>query len=178
LKDARIRGFAGPRNQVEAPLALSPRADGSTFEVIDQTVAGLNFITTRDRLTIVGELSSLVQRIYAPRAYFDRVLEVGKRLRMQSRYRPRRFARKRMAKGFFRASRILLKDPRTRWLYLRNLLRLLPRGPHVIEQVMRLMGAYMHFDKQARYLVKALEAGRPVHAALPAKVEPKARESA
>jgi radical SAM superfamily enzyme YgiQ (UPF0313 family) len=177
LRENRLIGFDGTRVTTEAELEMSALAKGSNFEVIDQTIAGLNFITTRNRLHIIDELSALVTHIYSPRAYFDRVLAVGKLLQMKSKYRPRRFARKRMGKGFLRVSRILLRDPRTRWLYVRNFLRILPRGIHVVEQTMRLMGVYTHFDKQAQYLVQALAKTRFQHERLPLEM-PKERESA
>src|SRR4030095_16757240 len=50
----------------EAEAASSARAEGSMVEVVDQTLAGLNFVTTRDRLEIFEEYESVVRTLYDP----------------------------------------------------------------------------------------------------------------
>lgn len=48
-------------------------------------------------------------------------------------------------------------DSDTRWLYWRNFFLMLPKGHVAFEQVMRLMGIFLHFKKQTKFLDKAMD---------------------
>jgi radical SAM superfamily enzyme YgiQ (UPF0313 family) len=157
LKERRLLSFTGKLVTSEQELRDSATADSSMLEVVDQTLAGLNFITTRDRIDIFTEYRNVVTTVYEPRRYFDRALRLGRKLNCKSRHRPGPFELRRHLRGFFRLSWRMTKDKDTRWLYWRNVLKLLPRGHVVFEQVMRLMGIYLHFKRQTAYLDGVLE---------------------
>lgn len=157
LKEKRLLSFAGELINDEADLHSSARDKDTFVEVVDQTVAGLNFITTRDRIEILTEYKNVVTTVYQARNYFDRALRVGRELVCKSKHRPRPFELRRHMRGFIRASWAMTKDPETRWLYWRNLFLMLPRGHVAFEQVMRLMGIYLHFKKQSRFLAEAMD---------------------
>jgi hypothetical protein len=157
LKEKRLLSFTGKLVTSEEELRGSARAERSLLEVVDQTLAGLNFITTRDRIDIFNEYKTVVSTVYEPRRYFDRVLRLGKKLRCKSRHRPGLFELRRHLRGFVRLSWQMTRDPETRWLYWRNVLRLFWRGHVVFEQVMRLMGIYLHFKRQSRHLTAVLD---------------------
>ncbi len=157
LKERRLLSFRGKLVTSEAELKASAKADGSMLEVVDQTLAGLNFITTRDRIEIFEEYRSVVAKVYEVRSYFDRARRLGKLLKCRSRHRPNWFELKRHLRGFFRVSWAMTKDPQTRFLYWRNVLSLIPRGHVTFEQVMRLMGIYLHFKQQSRHLLQVLD---------------------
>jgi hypothetical protein len=125
--------------------------------VVDQTVSGLNFVTTRDRIEIFEEYVNVMRTVYEPRRYFDRVLRVAKQMRGGSKHVPRLYELRRNLRGLVRTSIAMTKDPETRWLYWRNMLYLAMRGPVVLEQMMRVTGLYLHFKKQTAYLRGALE---------------------
>lgn len=157
LKEKRLLSFAGKPITSEADLHMSARDKDTLVDVVDQTVAGLNFVTTRDRVEILKEYKVVVTTVYKPRAYFDRALRVGKMLKCKSKHRPRLFELRRHLRGFIRASWAMTKDPETRWLYWRNFFLMLPRGHVALEQVMRLMGIYLHFKKQSAFLAVAMD---------------------
>jgi radical SAM superfamily enzyme YgiQ (UPF0313 family) len=157
LKEGRLLSFAGQPVKTEAELLASASHKGALVEVVDQTVSGLNYVTTRDRVEILEEYVRVVSAIYEPRAYFDRALRVGRLLNSKSKHRPNWFELRRLRKGFFRTSWRMTKNPKTRWLYWRNVFLMIPRGRVVFEQVSRLMGIYLHFEKQVAYLKGAMK---------------------
>ncbi len=125
---------------------------------VDHTGTGLNFVTVRDRVDIYRELKNIISTIYEPRAFMDRVLDTTGRLKFETKNRPGWWESKRMMRGFFNVSAKLLRNPATRWLYLRNAWKTLLMGPNKFEYAHTMMGGYMHFKKQADSLVKSLDA--------------------
>ena len=177
LREGRLMDFTGKLVSTEAEAASSARAEGSMVEVVDQTLAGLNFVTTRDRLEIFEEYESVVRTLYDPQVYFDRVLRTGLALGSSVPRWPSLWELRRNLLGFWRVSLALSADPETRWRYWRNVVRLVLRGPMVLEQMMRMMGFYVHFRDQTRYLYGALGRQKASQAALPDElraVEPRA----
>jgi radical SAM superfamily enzyme YgiQ (UPF0313 family) len=158
LKENRLLSFTGERVTSESELRTSARDQDTVVEVVDQTVAGLNFITTRDRVEILKEYKNVVAEVYNAKKYFDRALRVGEQLVCKSKHRPRLFQLRRHLRGFIRTSWQMTKDPETRGLYWRNFFKMLSRGHTALEQVMRLMGIYLHFKKQTQFLAKAMDA--------------------
>ncbi len=157
LKEGRLMSFSGKLVADEKDLRGSALADKAMVEIVDQTVAGLNFITSRDRIEIFNEYLNVVANIYSPRSYMDRAMKVAARLKSKSKHRPRLFEHIRNTRGFFRISYIMTKDKEMRWLYWRNFFYGLSKGIVVLEQVMRLHGIYSHFRKQSAYLTKAVK---------------------
>jgi radical SAM superfamily enzyme YgiQ (UPF0313 family) len=167
VREGRLMDFTGKVVSTEAEAASSARAEGSMVEVVDQTLAGLNFVTTRDRLEIFEEYESVVRTLYDPQVYFDRVLRTGLALGSSVPRWPSLWELRRNLLGFWRVSLALSADPETRWRYWRNVLRLALRGPMVLEQMMRMMGFYVHIRDQTRYLYAALGRQKASQAALP-----------
>jgi radical SAM superfamily enzyme YgiQ (UPF0313 family) len=167
VREGRLMDFTGKVVSTEAEAASSARAEGSMVEVVDQTLAGLNFVTTRDRLEIFEEYESVVRTLYDPQVYFDRVLRTGLALGSSVPRWPSLWELRRNLLGFWRVSLALSADPETRWRYWRNVVRLALRGPMVLEQMMRMMGFYVHIRDQTRYLYAALGRQKASQAALP-----------
>jgi len=157
LKEGRLLSFRGERVHSIDELRKSASSKNSLVEVVDQTIAGLNFVTTRDRVEIQEEYARVVRAIFEPRAYFDRALRVGKQLKGRSKHRAGYYGLKRYTLGFFNIVRQMTANPKTRWLFWRNFFSMLPRGHVAMEQVMRLMGIFYHFQKQTTYMLKTLE---------------------
>lgn len=162
LKEGRLLSFRGELVQSQEELRSSAKAEDSALEVVDQTLAGLNFVTTRDRLEIFKEYLAVVEAAYEPKRYFDRVLRVGLALQKRRPRLVRWFELKRQLLGLVRVSWALSQQSQTRRLYWRNVLRLILRGPFVFEQCMRLMGIYLHFQRQTAYLSSALTQQAPL----------------
>ena len=156
-KEGRLLDFQGNIVNPSQSPTLAARAKGSSLEVVDQTVSGLNFITTRPRSEIIKEYQSVIEQIYSPKSYFDRTLKTCKKIRGNSRHLPRPFELKRNLRGLVNVCINLSKEPSTRWLFWRNFFLLLFRGPLAFEHSMRIMGMYLHFKKQSSYLLNKIE---------------------
>jgi hypothetical protein len=55
---------------------------------VDQTTSGLNFITRRPRVEILGDFLHVLKSAYSRRNYFDRCLSVSKALKVHPRFKP------------------------------------------------------------------------------------------
>lgn len=156
--------FAMPNTQLTRRLRREGRLvshrDGWTPELeeryhvrvttgVDHLGTGLNFITMRDRVSIYRELHTIIGHIYSPQAFMDRVLDTTRRLNFATKHKPGSWEFKRMVRGFFSVSSTLIRNPETRWLYLRNAWKSLWMGFDKFEYAHTTMGGYMHFRKQA-----------------------------
>ncbi len=124
---------------------------------VDQTIGGLNFVTTRDRVDIYSDLSKVIAAIYAPQAFMDRVLETTRKLNIDAKHRPNWWEAKRMLRGFVSVASSLLWSRDTRWLYLRNAWKTFWMGPSKFAFANTTMGSYLHFRRQARTMEKELQ---------------------
>ena len=168
LKEGRLLSFQGKLITSESEMFAASSAHNAPVEIVDQTLAGLNFITTRDRLRIFREYRSVVQRVYAPKAYFNRALRTIRKLKVRSKHIPRWFEIKRSIRGMVMVSLGMTFNRDTCWYYWRNFFFAMVRGPHVVEQAVRIMAIYLHFQRQSRYLVKAIESQEPAQRKVPA----------
>lgn len=169
LKEKRLFNFQGEPISNMEQMRSGARSSGAIVKVVDQTVAGLNFTPTRDRIEILEEFMVVIKAIYEPKAYFARALRVGQMLQSKSKHRPRWFEIRRNAIGFVRTARALRRDPETRWLFYGNMLKLMFKGPVVLEQVIRLMGIYIHFKRQAAYILETMEKNMPTQRKIAAR---------
>jgi radical SAM superfamily enzyme YgiQ (UPF0313 family) len=55
---------------------------------VDQTTGGLNFITRRPRVEVLGDFLHVLKSAYSSRSYFDRCLSVSKALKVHPRFKP------------------------------------------------------------------------------------------
>lgn len=123
----------------------------------DQTISGLNFVTVRDRVEIYQELRNIIESVYAPRAFMDRVIDTTQRLKIQNKHVPDRWEFRRMFKGFRTIAWRMLADKRTRGLYIRNFAKAAWMGPTKFEYAHTIMGSFLHFDSQTQKMLDALE---------------------
>jgi len=138
----------------------------------DQMIAGLNFAPTRDTAEILHEYRNVIQTIYAPRPYMDRVLKSARLLRTKSTHLPPVSLLWRQLRGLVRLSIKMTREPTTRWLYWRNFFLLLPLGPGRFDMAMRLTGIYVHFQKQMDHVLRSIDA-RLANPKVLAKGEPR-----
>ncbi|MFK7737162.1 MAG: B12-binding domain-containing radical SAM protein [Pirellulaceae bacterium] len=124
---------------------------------VDHMVAGLNFVTQRDRIDIYRDLKKVVETIYSPRVFLDRVLSTTGRIKLRSKHVPNWWELKRMVRGFRHVSWQLLKNRETRWLYLRNAWKTMWMGPEKFEFAHTIMGGYLHFQKTTANMLEELE---------------------
>ena len=164
--------FALPNTQLTRRLRKEGRliADGTEWipmdtgqyrvhvtKGVDQTSAGLNFVTMRDRVDIYRDLKAVIGEIYSPRVFMDRVLNTTRRLNLNSKHKPNFWELKRQMRGFVSVSTKLLRNPDTRWLYLRNAWKTLWMGMDKFEFAHTAMASYLHFHNQASNMQLELE---------------------
>ncbi|TWT49652.1 Radical SAM superfamily protein [Rubripirellula amarantea] len=123
----------------------------------DQTISGLNFVTTRDRVEIYRELRSIIEAVYSPEAFMARVMDTTKRMNIQNKHIPNGWEFRRMFKGFRTIAWRMLTDKRTRWLYIKNFIRAAMMGPTKFEYAHTIMGSFLHFDLQTRKILETLD---------------------
>lgn len=124
---------------------------------VDHMVAGLNFVTQRDRVAIYEDLKKVIESIYSAEAFMGRVLNTTRRIRLRSRHLPNWWELKRMARGFRSISWRLMKNPKTRWIYLRNAWKTFWMGPEKFEFAHTMMGGYLHFEKTTENMLQELQ---------------------
>ncbi|KAA1259006.1 Radical SAM superfamily protein [Rubripirellula obstinata] len=123
----------------------------------DQTISGLNFVTTRDRVEIYKELRNIIEAVYSPEAFMGRVMDTTGRMNIQNKHVPNGWEFRRMFKGFRTIAWRLLADRRTRWLYSKNFVRAAMMGPTKFEYAHTIMGSFLHFDLQTRRILESLD---------------------
>ncbi len=114
----------------------------------DQTIGGLNFVTVRDRREVYRQLLHVVETIYSPKAFMERVLDTTKRLNLQSKHRLSLWELKRLARGFVVLATKLFLNRRTRWHFIQNFWKTMWLGPAKFLFANQLMGTYLHFFQQ------------------------------
>jgi radical SAM superfamily enzyme YgiQ (UPF0313 family) len=150
----------------------------------DQCTAGLNFVMLRARRDALTDYRTVLDRIFSPVAYFDRVRDVGLSLKM-----PKRSLRVALG-GTFREfgrflrliTRVTLYRPDMRAQAWRTLVTILLRNPTAVTSAMRLTAFYVHLGPFSRFVVgridaqiEAIDMGRwvqPPLVSLPAATEP------
>ena len=135
----------------------NPHYELRSNESRDQTIGGLNFVTMRDRVEIYRELRTIIQEVYSPRAFMDRVIGTTRRIKIRNKHIPNGWEFRRMLRGFFTVFRRMIADPRTRWLYLRNFAQAAVLGPTRFEYAHNIMGSFLHFDAQTGKMLRALD---------------------
>lgn len=127
------------------------------IEVVDQTTAGLNFITKRDRVEILEEYARVVSHIYHPRVFADRVLRTAKATKFKPRHLPSPKDLGKQLRALARVSWWFTKRPTSRWQYWRVFFKSAFMGPFRFEIAMKLMGMYLHLEDQTRYVLQNIE---------------------
>ena len=141
----------------------------------DQCTAGLNFVTKRARRDAYADYRTILEAIFAPKAYFERVRDVSRSLRM-----PKRSLRVQLTSTFREFGRFLKLMTRVT-LYRRDmraqvwltLIATLLRNPAAVTSAMRLTAFYVHLGPFSRFVIgrvdeqiAALDDGRWVQPAL------------
>ena len=150
-----------PHTQLTRRLAREGRlADGYARMLpgdVDQATTGLNFTPSRPRAEILGEFASVLRHLYSPESYFDRVRDVGRRLRRQ----PKQLGTTRGRRREFRALALVVWRlgfaRATAWYFWRNVLLVLATRPGNFEATVHLMALFIHFDRHTRFVLDGLD---------------------
>jgi radical SAM superfamily enzyme YgiQ (UPF0313 family) len=122
----------------------------------DQSLHGLNFITVRPRADILNDLAWLLERLYAPAAYFTRVTTSSLRLRPPAKRGHTLKGTWRDVGSFLAISGRLGLRRETARLYWQTLLTVLLRNPRGIENAVSMMALYVHLGPHMRFAVEHL----------------------
>lgn len=140
----------------KADTSSSPyrvKTAGSNISGADQTAAGLNFITTRDRVQIFDEYAHVISEIYNPRAFLNRILRTTRMLKLRRRHIPSLWELRRNLRGLWNVTVWMTKNSGTRYLFWRNIFLTSFMGIHKFEFAMTMMGSYLHMHKQTEFLL-------------------------
>jgi radical SAM superfamily enzyme YgiQ (UPF0313 family) len=130
-----------------------PSADAA-----DQCTGGLNFVTKRPRVEILEDYRRVIAEAYAPRAYFNRVFQMGaalncreKRLRLPWRERLREL------RGFGRLIWRMGVKKDYRIEFWRTLTKLARHNPRALRHGVSWMALYLHFGEFMKVVLTRLD---------------------
>ncbi len=146
---------------------VAPEGDG------DQCTGGLNYVPCRPKADILRDYLQVVETIYTPESYFERVLDVGRTLdSSQRRFRLPLTLQIRELKGFFRMMLKLGLRGRTRRPFWRAFVGSLLRNPKSIRYAGALIALYLHFGPFAKYVADRIRAAIAKEEKSPSRVAP------
>ena len=151
-REGRLIGFDGYLKTSHDTVHVDART--SVFEINDQTVTGLNFVTTRDRHEVLNEFRNIVSSVYQPEAYLRRAYRQAIHGRLWPIHIPRLWELKRDLRGLGVLMKTMLADPNLRWIFLKYLIKLIFRGPNALDIYLRLAGMFPHFALQRDYVLQ------------------------
>ncbi len=169
--------YALPTTQLTRRLEKEGRLhkdfDVAPEGVGDQCTAGINYDPCRPRVEILKDYVKVVEAVYTPESYFNRVLKLGEMLdSSQRRYKPTLRNQLRELKGFFRmVLKLGLRGP-TRRPFWRTLFRSIRRNPRSARYVGSLMALYLHFGPFSQYVARQIRLAIAEEERRPSKVAP------
>jgi hypothetical protein len=123
---------------------------------VDQATTGLNFVPSRPRAEILTDYAAILQRLYSPKSYFDRVRALVRTLRRQPKQLGTTRGRRREVAALAMVVWRLGFARSTAWYFWRNVLLVLATRPANFEAAMHLMALFIHFDRQTRFVLDGL----------------------
>ncbi len=151
--------YALPNTQLEKRLKKEGRLfeNGSTLRdtdtQIDQMSSSLNFITSRPRVDVLRDYIDVVEYIYGAKNYYARIIHTGFILKAANKYKPDIMRVIKTMKSFLKLCIKAGFNRKTGWLYWKMLFIVLLKNPGAIEAAVNLAAMYIHFDKQAGFII-------------------------
>jgi radical SAM superfamily enzyme YgiQ (UPF0313 family) len=133
----------------------------------DQCTGGLNFATVRPRREILADYRAILNRIYSPARYYERVKTVARLLDRPVLDRsarkdpsPRRILTIPLRDyvllwGLVR--RIATRQPRALWPFLTIFYQSIRNNPRALDTVGMLAGLYLHLEPFSRFVISMLD---------------------
>lgn len=149
--------YALPNTQLTRRLKKEGRFLGNamTETVFDQMSAGLNFIPTRPEMEILKDYIKILETIYHPKNYYNRIKKMLRHIKTNHKFKPTlresfeifvmRFLRLTFRAGFKRS---------TGFLYWKLIFFTLFKNHKAIERGLSYAAFYLHFEKQSKYIIK------------------------
>jgi hypothetical protein len=122
---------------------------------IDQMTSGLNFVTLIPRAEILKNYIEVLEAVYHPVKYYQRVIYTGLKIRPRYRHKPNFSTWLIYVRSFLRVSREAGFSRVTGYQYWKMFFIVIFRNPRGIEAAVNLAAMYIHFRKQKAYIVDA-----------------------
>ncbi len=151
--------FALPQTQLTRRLQREERLfeNASTLTDVqndlDQLTSGLNFITSRPRLDVLKDYVRIVEDLYKPERYYERILYTGLNLNPANKFRPNFMKILKSGRAFFKVCLKAGFNKTTGWLYWKTCMRVIVKNPRAIEATINLAAMFIHFYKQSKFVV-------------------------
>jgi radical SAM superfamily enzyme YgiQ (UPF0313 family) len=151
---------AVPGTQLYRRLEREGRLQADADVSLVTTVEGLNFTPTGEmtRREYLDRYRALVREVFAPKAYFERVVPAVLALRRVHRPTVAGLLRKHFRVFLRQACHLGLRVRGSRLLYWKALLRVLFRNPDALEAFGHDCFYYFHLNRHAAYVERALTA--------------------
>jgi len=154
--------YALPNTQLNRRLRaesrLHPDTEGRAEGDADQCTSGLNFDTSRPRAEVLADYRAVIQALYAPPAFFDRVKRMVRALDLRGhKLRQPLPHLLRDLRSFGRISWRSVRDPATRWPYLGSLGDALLHNPRALKVTVSMAALFLHYHGFARFLSQQIE---------------------
>jgi radical SAM superfamily enzyme YgiQ (UPF0313 family) len=120
---------------------------------IDQMTSGLNFIPTRPRLDVLKDFVRVLEHVYDPRNYYERVTYTGLNVIPADKYKMGIVERVKSLKPFLTVCYKLGFNRTTGWLHWKMFLTVLFKNPKGIEAAIIMATMYIHFQKQSKFII-------------------------
>jgi radical SAM superfamily enzyme YgiQ (UPF0313 family) len=153
--------YALPNTQLTRRLAsesrLFQKASRSIDESdIDQTTSGLNFITLISRTEILKNFIRVINAIYEPSNYYNRVVFTGLNIKPHYKYAPNFRTWLIYMRSFLRVCYKAGFNTATGFYYWKMLFTVIFRNPKGTEAAVSLAAMFIHFRKQKEYCVSTM----------------------
>ncbi len=129
---------------------------GSHAEGADQA-AGLNFVTTRDRVEIYREYQTVLAQIYDPRQFMDRVLSTARRIKLKRKHKAGIRESWRDLKALVGLAWWMTKRKDVRRYYWRNVWQTAWLGGGKFDFAQSMMMMFMHLGPQSKHVCRELD---------------------
>jgi len=120
---------------------------------VDQTTSGLNFLTTRPRVDILKDYARVIEKIYNPKHYYERINITCLNLRPANKFKPNFTEIIKSVKILFILSSKVGFNKTTGWLYWKMLATIILRNPKATEAAINLAAMFIHFHKHSKFVI-------------------------
>jgi len=150
--------YALPNTQLTRRL----QAEGRLFQMaaksvgesdIDQMTSGLNFKTRIPRTQILSNYIKVIESIFEPANYYQRVIYTGLTIRPKYLHKPGFMTWLIYMRSFLRVCQKAGFNKTTGLLYWKMFFTVISRNPKGIEAAVNLAAMFIHFSKQKNYIV-------------------------
>lgn len=124
---------------------------------IDQTINGLNFLTTRPRKKILEDFIFLIKEINSPAGFFGRIIKSHLIMHPENNFRPNFRIMKRDVRSFFIVCAKLGFKKSTSFYFWKIVFLILFKNPKAFDRAISMAAMFPHFAKQTEFVAKNMQ---------------------